>query len=754
MIIGYDYETHLFGPENLAPTPVCLSTYINDGPQRWPEDVFPEDEGTEIATAADGDLDDLLGQLLDAACDGTPIVAQNAAFDLAVACTHGPQGTIDRVYEALSLGTIKDTLVREKLLDLADDGDLNYHTFPDGTKRKKSQLKWYSLGKMVQRYLAVEMEGKVEIKKGQVVGEADAWRLNYNVLEDVSLCDWPDDAIEYSAWDSIYVTLIYRHQEDRRADLQRLLGIDPLKTEGFRAALAFSLFLMSMRGVPIDAEKKAEIEAMLADTLKPENLVLLVEHEIMRPEQLPRPHARGARAHETGCDKKGCDCPPKMTKGKKASINTKKLKAHILTLLEELGEESVKIRYTPESEKFPKRAGYPEGGQVSTDMEFLDDHYHLCPVLGQYRDRMKVNRLVTTELPRMEWEGKTARVVHPCFDPLKETGRISSYGGDAYPSFNCQQIDPRVRGCFVPLDGYYLYSVDYVQMELGTTAQKTLELFGSSILADQINAGWDTHAALGSSLALHLDDDFRELCVEEGIQSSAAQVYRAFMECLSSDEESIKKFGKKFRTFAKPTGLGYVGALGPETFIKYAHSTFGVTVDLETATELKEIWRATYPNMVRYHQWINSSCVDPHNVGDDGRPLYSYLTPLGMYRAGAKYCAAANGIAMQSPAAEGALMGTVSVVQETYSTGGTLGPDDLGERHIPLMFVHDELIGMARIDVAHEVAHEVARLMIASMRIITPDVTPRAVPVLMRRWNKSAEPVCVNKRLVPWEEPE
>lgn len=186
--------------------------------------------------------------------------------------------------------------------------------------------------------------------------------------------------------------------------------------------------------------------------------------------------------------------------------------------------------------------------------------------------------------------------------------------------------------------------------------------------------------------------------------------------------------------------------MGAPTFIAFARSPYGVEVDLDTAKAMKRIWLDTYPEMRQYFNWINGSCEDPWNSG------YCYTTPLGMYRAGASYCAAANGIGLQSPSAEGALMAVNSVVDNTFcNPDSVLYPDANGERHRPLMFIHDEIVSEVRLDVAHECAYEIARLMEEAMEIITPQIPPKAEPVLMYRWNKNAEPVLdENGRLVPW----
>ena len=69
---------------------------------------------------------------------------------------------------------------------------------------------------------------------------------------------------------------------------------------------------------------------------------------------------------------------------------------------------------------------------------------------------------------------------------------------------------------------------------------------------------------------------------------------------------------------------------------------------------------------------------------------------------------------------------------------------------MPVVFLHDEILFELPEEDAHERAEEAARLMREAMEIITPDVRVTAVPALMKRWHKDAEPVYEDGRLVPW----
>lgn len=413
---------------------------------------------------------------------------------------------------------------------------------------------------------------------------------------------------------------------------------------------------------------------------------------------------------------------------------------------------------------------------------------HLSPMLEEYAHRQSLQKLVNTELPRMshrDADGKPIRdaaIVHPLFDVLKTTGRTSSYASDGFPSFNCQNVHSGiknkdgtkmdVRGCFIPRPGNLMASIDYSYMELCTLAQKCIDLFGASKLADIINAGLDPHAWLGSQLCFQLDADFKAM-VNDGIRdgdiaasSGVADdpVFVMFSKMEHCGEDTWEGMFKHYRKMAKPTGLGYPGGLGPKTFIKYAKATFGVHVDLETATALRDAWRTALPEMPRYFEWINNACPDPRHKGrlvefKDAKtgekktrevPLFAYFSPMGLYRPACDYCAAANGAGLQTPSAEGAKLAVLTVARSCFDPAmdsilyGTV---------IPLAFVHDEIIFEVVDDGrSGEYLSAAAELMVESFKQITPAINVKAVPVLMRRWDKDAKPVFdAQGKLIVWE---
>ncbi len=191
-----------------------------------------------------------------------------------------------------------------------------------------------------------------------------------------------------------------------------------------------------------------------------------------------------------------------------------------------------------------------------------------------------------------------------------------------------------------------------------------------------------------------------------------------------------------------------------------ASEQYGVHVTEDEAAILRDLWKQTYPEMPEYFKHINKACIDPYNKGWDEKEKqeynkYCYQSPYGLYRAGCDYCAAANGLGLQTPSADGALTSIIKLVHACFVPGvnDILGPVD-GKRVVtPIMFIHDEFVGeIANDQYAHERCMEIKRIMIESMAIVTPDVTPNANICMMKRWDKAAEPVFDSAgRLNVWE---
>jgi DNA polymerase I-like protein with 3'-5' exonuclease and polymerase domains len=716
-IVAMDTETHLISAEAVSPPVVCVSLAVRETPDHI--------DGILLAAHEQATEDMLKALLTD---DEVVLVGHRMSYDLGVIHTTWPQLT-PLVWDKLAKGLVTDTAIREKLLNLSTLGDVDNTPTPGG----KPQRVDYSLAALGMNYLGIDRSDEKE-------GE-DIWRLRYGELAGVPISEYPQEAYQYAVDDAIETLMVWEAQEQRIGNVTA--GPGSCNTHEFQTAVDYALRRMTMNGVRVDEQYRQELMDELDEEMSEENLKLLVQSGIMRPSQPARPHAnQKKRVREVfpnlGVDwnsKTWWDRPwdaedleilraegVKITKPKKSSICEEVLHSIIESVCE---ENNIEVKKT-------------ETDRTAADADFLKEIAHLDPILEQYKHRQELARLWGTELPKI-----AAPRIHPNFDILKETGRTSSKGNkkgkmmEPYPSTNIQQVDPRARNCFIPDDGCVFTSVDYSALELVSVAQRTYSLFGHSVHRDKVLAGYDLHAFLGSQLAFHLDDEFANYCED---CSSMDEVYERFIELKDGPEEQ-QEFFEHWRKFAKPTGLGYPGGLGAKTFITYAAGTYGVHVDEDTAKDLKEIWLSVYSEMVDFFKWINTEAVDPT---DDS--LYCYETPLGMWRARAHYCAAANGTAMQSPSAEGAKLAVFRVMRACDD------PQDALYGAQPWAFIHDELMVQIPEDENMAVrAERVGQLMVEAMSVVFPDVPIEAEPALMRRWDKKAKTVRDRSgRLMVW----
>lgn len=693
-IIAMDTETGLMGPDAVIPPLMCATFAQRKDDGNIGSVIFSNhpDEMAELKT--------LLVDLLED--DTVKLVYHNNGFDLTVVVRAFPD-LMPLVFEKLEKGLVTDTKEREKLIHLGSHGQLGLIQNPDGSTAKIG----YKLSDLVLDYLGLDRSGD---KEGD-----DIWRLNYEALDGFRSSDYPEGARAYALQDAEDTLRVYYAQEARGGTTT---------TEEFQAAIGFPLRLQTAWGMLVDPVERDRIALEVEEALTPEKLALLHESGVLRRATPPRPHARGAK------DKDG---NVKMTAGKKESVNKKRLAEVVVAAC---AVADIPVTKTPKD-------------GVSTAAAVLTELSPYCPILKQYEDRQELQKLVTTYLPALQHG-----TVHPEYDVIKATGRTSSFGGNLYPSLNIQQVDPRVRGVFVPRPGHVFLACDYTAIDLAAFAQTTYNLFGYSVHRDKINAGVDLHTYLGAVLLSE---------IEPGILGQVGDADAAYQAFLETKGENVDLFDKR-RKFAKPPGLGYPGGMGPKTMVGTAKAQYGIELSLELAERIREIWLETYPEAREFFRYLSNNMIDPLNVRtptaedierceQEGRKfrgtLFRYESPLGMVRAGADYCAAANGFGLQTPAAEGAKSAVFEAARACYDW--TRGSILFGSR--PVAFIHDELIlEIPEDDRMHERSVELERIMVECMGRILPDVTIRCESSLMRRWDKRAKNVLDSSgRLAIWE---
>ena len=682
IIVALDCETYLIGPGQVAPKVVCISLAVA--------------ETGEIVLFGNGEkaLEKAVKQIL--LNPDIIIVGHNIKFDLG--CLYYSYPDLQSlIWKALINQRITCTQIRERLLNLSSHGNLDYYISPDGASKKIE----YSLANLLYYYTGKDRRKEKEDPKG--------WRLRYKELDGKSADDYPIEAKDYALKDASNTLELYTLQKDREENSEG--GPCSTKTQFFQTACDFALYLMTIRGIKTDQTAVQKLQNMIDIELSYDKLDLLIKSGILAPPKPGRPHKRN---------------PNKLTKSQPEKINTKALKEIITTVCEE-NDVDIKLTRT---------------GEIRADKDVLSILSELNPILAQYQHRQNLNKIKTTEIPRLN-----AGLVHPNFQVLERSGRTASYAGKKplYPAFNCQNVDYRVRHCFVPRDGFVFCAVDYSAIELVSLAQKCYTILGYSKLRDLINNGKDPHAFLGAYLAFNLNEDFANLFYQEhGIDESEENIYDLFMKFKQSNDIEDRAFFKHWRTFAKPTGLGYPGGLGPKKFVSYAKATFGIDVTQDQAEAMRTIWHKVFPEMAEYFNYITKNMTDPKDPNS-----YLVMSPLGMYRAGASYCAACNGNALQTPTAEGAKGAVFEVSRQCYDSS----LNSILTGCYPIAFIHDEIIlEIPEDDLMHVRAAAISKIMIDSMKNIMQDTKVEAEAVLMRFWSKEAEAVYdENGRLQIWQ---
>lgn len=798
-LFSWDMETFAMGPQTGPnPRPVCLSwtgeripadgsePLIEKGVTQLAlkESIVRPSRGPKAPQYTRPEPVPAATRLAGAFKAADMIVGQNICFDFGVVIAHLPQTSeesdtlLRAICNALDEGRVYDTKIAEQLMNLAEHGVIS-----EGFVRGIPVKFRYDLATLADTY-QVSVPGFHEMKSAP-----DAWRLRYGELVNTSLSAWAPEAIEYPILDTDLTLAVAKAQQNRRANIQAKLGIDPLKALPLRMRAAFALRMTGAFGVVVDLEER-EKARVAAEAIDKEAAAPLIEAGIVEPAQPPQPYKPRGKAGKPVLNPDGT---LKMKAAVDEKLNKKQLVAHILSLVEaehldiadvipsDASEKDKEFQDAYKKDPLAALLAFPE--YVSTAAEFMSEHAEKDPsgLLQVYRKRQSVQKILTTELPRISpdleenWPGGPGAwdgIAWPEYDYLKETGRSSSYASKLFPSLNAQNIAAVMRKCYTCPEGTLLLSADFSAMELVSAAQACLDLFGESKLAEILTAGKDAHAYLGAQIAYSQWAAFRAQC--DAAQATTVDArYAEFLKLkkASKDTEVVWLDGiakasapvayKHFRTLAKPTGLGLWGGLGAETFVTYAKTTYGVVITLDEAKMLIDIWKRTFPEAGRFFVHLTSEMKDEAHsfskkirktksvvtVGEDGKKIrtleveekfadfskYSYTTRGGLHRSNADYCAAANGATLQSPSAEGALMALYEVVAECLS-GNFFGA-------VPYAFVHDEIILVVPQDkeTVNAAYKKLDEIMVRNFAAYcAPDVPIRTEPGLMKHWNKKA----------------
>lgn len=258
-----------------------------------------------------------------------------------------------------------------------------------------------------------------------------------------------------------------------------------------------------------------------------------------------------------------------------------------------------------------------------------------------------------------------------------------------------------------PRDGYLFAVNDFTGLELATVAECLVEYTGASKLAEAIRAGKDPHQIMGAQLCGQPLDAFEAAC--EGLLGKEAKAY-----------------AKAQRQIAKVPNFGLPGGLGVARFCDFAWSGYGLRLTEARASEIRDTWRATWPEFREYF-------ARAARMADFGEPVVALRT--GRIRGTTKYTEICN-TPFQGLGADVATSAWFEVMYEAECVEAS---DLYGSRVV--LFAHDELVTETPASRAAEAAERQTEIMGNAGRTLLDHVPLDSSPVLCDAWSKDAETV-------------
>ncbi len=587
--VTWDSETHLIKPGMAAPRQVCVSAVEN------------RDKGNPLLMDRPTGLAYLRAKLAD---PKVILIGHNVFYDLGVACAEDPGVFVPLVFKALDDFRIRDTIVRQMLIDIVT-GQLKYRWDEETGEYKKTG---YSLADLAMRLLQ------------RVLPKEGTWRLRYGSLDGVPIEEWPADARSYAIDDSITTDDCFWTQALMSNDDPQKQAIGgEIPTEDRATREAWALWLMSAWGVRTDGElvSKLKIELQAEQDIAIGKLSASgIYKQDRKKTAWSKDMAKIYAAVEAGFQAIGEE-PPRTATGRPQTDH----------------ETLERVPCAPCAGKGVTDAGPCQVCNADgRDPELPPDEDQLPvgknPDLQVLAASSKGAKLLNTYVPLLEHGCN-----HPIcarFNVLVESNRTSCSG----PNLQNPPRKGGVRQCFIPRPGFVYCSADYDTIELRSLAQACLDILGHSEMAIALRAGEDLH--------LNLAADFMGISREE---------------CKRRYDAGDKEVSD-MRQMMKPANFGFPGGMQSDSFVDYA-AGMGVKVDRGLAKRIHENWKRVWPEMAEYFSYIKN-LVGPQNEG-------TVISPRsGFVRGGLRFTQAANHF-FQSLTATGAKDALWNVTRECYT---------------------------------------------------------------------------------------
>ena len=697
-LFAYDIETHLIQPG--LPTPPMVCGAVDGG-------------GHPVLLAKE----DALDALEQALTSGRPIGGSNVCYDLAISAVERPR-LMPLIFQAFERGRVVDTHVLEALHDNARG--LLFR------EANGAPFFAYKLLMLENRYLSIDRTAQKE----------NGWRFRYAELDGVPVEQYPPEAVEYPRADA--------HNEREILLMQLADGRENVHCLPAEMRAAWFLRLSSIWGLRTDPVMVEKVAGQIR-----------TEHEESRRRFFAegitrvRPCTKKAGAHETGDDITAewleqaralipAECSWRMRRfedldaAKKAIAAGRPIRfAEDKARLRELVVEAYQ-GMPPET-----AGGATRGPETSTSRDTLVESG--SDLLESYGESGPNEKLFSTYLSVLE-QGTTVPIC-PEVNTFVATQRCS------YREPNLQQLPRKgdIRECFKAREGWLYSSADYGTLELCTLAQVCLWLFGSSRMAEALNAGQDLHTRLAARI---MGIGYEEALALKDAGDPTLKAMRQTSKPINFGLPGLMGPPKLVAT-ARKDGVRFceLAGVGPscsahQRLTQYKGRAIAPTCCecLTLAVKYSKLWREEWPEMVEYHECTVAQAEEC----DRGTPLVSFGS--GMLRLEPNPNAVSNHF-FQNLAAQGAKHAGWLLAKESYTDESSV----LFGNYRTAVFVHDETFAEVREEAAHECALRQSEVMVAGMKEFVPDVRITAEPALCRRWFKGAEKTFdKGGRLKPW----
>jgi len=536
-VVGFDVETYLIRQGKVIPKLVCASF-------DWGDDKPP------FENAANGvfDRNDAYRWFVRILSrKDVTIVAHNAPFDMAVmaweAIQRGDFDVLEQIFIWYETGRIRDTRIRQKLIDIAN-GEHKFYwddnfVAKSGEVTGKRSKTIHDLQQLVWRHFAVHLP------------KENTFRLRYDQLDGMPVSEYPKDAYDYSLSDSVWARKVFFSQNDSiELSEEEISGrlVPTIPNEIAQNCAAWAMHLMSAWGLRTRKDRTLKLRDDLKERVGKAWKLLkqwgLVRSDGTKDMDLIR------RKIEKGLAAEKLPIPRTRT----GLISTDKETLEGITYTDEEFKALVEQTETG----LVSHNDWPEAAQLTVLANIGEDDHNLTSFVPTL--------LLGIDAP-----------INAFFNSLVETGRTSC----SKPNLHNPPRKGGVRECFEARPGYFFASCDYDTLELRTLAQACFKFFGYSEMREAILRGEDLHSAFAAEMM--------------GIS------YADFMARMNEGDSICEEQ----RQFAKIANFGFPGGLGASGLVAYAKG-YGKKIDIKFAKKLHNDWFKKWPEMRAYFNYITS----------------------------------------------------------------------------------------------------------------------------------------------------